>query len=138
MDTLFLDANVLFSAAYRKDAGVRRLWDLPGVKLVTSAYASEEARRNLKRPEQRADLEELLRSINVLGTTVGSEEHPVFEAVSLPEKDRPILLAAIDARATYLITGGLAHFGPYYGREIESVPILPPAWYLRGFAGSKG
>jgi predicted nucleic acid-binding protein len=138
VDTLFLDANVLFSAAYRKDAGVRRLWNLPGVKLVTSAYVSEEARRNLKKSEQRTDLEGLLRSMNVLGTTVEAEKHPVFEAVGLPEKDRPILLAAIDARATHLITGDFAHFGPYYGQEIEGVLILPPARYLRGFTGSKG
>jgi uncharacterized protein len=28
VDRVFLDANVLFSAAYRKDAGLQRLWRL--------------------------------------------------------------------------------------------------------------
>lgn len=51
MDRLFLDANILFSAAYRPDAGLRRLWEVPNVELVTSAYAGEEARRNLDLPE---------------------------------------------------------------------------------------
>ncbi len=35
MDRLFLDANVLFSAAYRDDSGLQRLWDLSDVELVT-------------------------------------------------------------------------------------------------------
>ena len=50
MDSSFLDANVLFSAAYRSDAGLRKLWRLPGVRIVSSAYAVEEARRNLSQP----------------------------------------------------------------------------------------
>ncbi len=52
MDRLFLDANVLFSAAYREDAGLVELWKLEDVELVTSAYAFEEARRNLTDDEQ--------------------------------------------------------------------------------------
>ena len=43
MDVVFLDANVLFSAAYRSEAGLQRLWDLKGVELVSSMYAVEEA-----------------------------------------------------------------------------------------------
>ena len=42
-----MDANILFSAAYRSDAGLKRLWKLPGARLITSAYAVEEARRNM-------------------------------------------------------------------------------------------
>lgn len=52
MDVLFLDANVLFSAAYRDDAQIARLWDLDDVELITSHYAADEARRNLTRPHQ--------------------------------------------------------------------------------------
>lgn len=47
MDRVFLDANVLYSAAYSRDAGLQRLWKLPQVELLTSAYAVGEARRNL-------------------------------------------------------------------------------------------
>ena len=47
MDRLFLDANVLFSAAYRPNAGLLRLWRLPDVVLCTGRYALEEARTNL-------------------------------------------------------------------------------------------
>jgi hypothetical protein len=53
MDRLFLDANVLSSAAYRSDAGLRRLWSLDNVELCTSGYALEEARVNLSEETQR-------------------------------------------------------------------------------------
>jgi hypothetical protein len=51
--------------------------------------------------------------------------------LSLPEKDAPIFLAAVAARATHLLTGDLRHFGPYFGRTIGGILILPPATYLR-------
>jgi hypothetical protein len=51
--------------------------------------------------------------------------------ISLPEKDVPILLAAIEARATHLLTGDVRHFGPYFGKRIEGIMILVPGEYLR-------
>jgi uncharacterized protein len=90
-----LDANVLFSAAYRRDAGLRRLWTLSGVRLITSVYAAEEARRNLSNPGQRSDLlEELLGSVEVVPTTSPSDP-PLLSALELPAKDQPTVLAAI-------------------------------------------
>ena len=50
--------------------------------------------------------------------------------ISLPEKDIPILLSAIQARATQLLTGDLRHFGRYFGRNRAGVLIMPPAAYL--------
>jgi predicted nucleic acid-binding protein len=135
VDLIFLDANVLFSAAYRPDAGLRRLWRLPGVRLITSVYAAEEARRNLEHPGQREDLEELLGSVEVITTAVSIMDHPLFSTIKLPDKDQPILLAAISAGATHLLTGDFQHFGPYYGEKIEGVIILPPGAYLSLRAG---
>jgi predicted nucleic acid-binding protein len=129
VDLVFLDANVLFSAAYRPDAGLRRLWSLPGVRKITSAYAAEEARRNLSQPKQREDLEKLLASVEVIATTA-STDHLIFSTIELPDKDQPVLLAAIGAGATHLLTGDFRHFGPYYGERIEGVLILSPRDYL--------
>jgi len=129
VNLVFLDANVLFSAAYRADAGLRRLWGLGETQLITSAYAVEEARRNLKLDEQRDRLEELLATVNVIAPLPGAR--PLPSHVQLPEKDRPILMAAIEAQATYLLTGDVKDFGAYYGQTIEGVMILPPAEYLR-------
>jgi hypothetical protein len=57
-----------------------------------------------------------------------SRHAPEFE---LPESDRPILLAAIGARATHLLTGDVKDFGRYYGQTLEGVLILPPAMYVQ-------
>jgi predicted nucleic acid-binding protein len=134
VDLLFLDANILFSAAYRPDAGLRRLWRLPGVRLLTSVYAAEEAHRNLGHTGQREDLEELLGSVEVITTAVPTD-HPLFSTIKLPDKDQPILLAAISAGATHLLTGDFQHFGPYYGERIEGVIVLPPRAYLSSRTG---
>jgi predicted nucleic acid-binding protein len=130
MALLFLDANILFSAAYRPDAGLRRLWRLPEVGMITSVYAAEEARRNLSHPRQREDLEELLESVEVVSTAAPITNRPIFSTVKLPDKDLPILLAAISVGATHLLTGDFRHFGPYYGERIEGILILPPGSYL--------
>ena len=129
MDVVFLNANVLFSAAYRPKAGLRRLWDLETAELISSSYAVEEARRNLSEPAQLKRLEGLLRSMRIV------PEHPDagdLQRTGLPDKDLPILAAAVGARATHLLTGDVTHFGPLLGRSITGVRVLTPAGYLRG------
>ena len=134
MDRLFLDANVLYSAAESPTSRFRVFWDMGDVELVTSVYAQEEARRNLDTDTLRDRLANLAEGLTVI------EDIPAESLVSLPlnlpEKDRPILLAAIQAKATHLLTGDKKHFGPYYGQTIEGVLILPPAEYLRTRSGS--
>ena len=66
MDRLFLDANVLFAAAWRARAALERLWGLDGVELLSSGYAAEEARRNLETPAQRGRLTHLLRRVRLV------------------------------------------------------------------------
>jgi len=61
MDRLFLDANILFSAAYRAKAGLLVFWKLKSVVLCSSRYAVEEARINLDEEAQRRRLDELSR-----------------------------------------------------------------------------
>lgn len=53
------------------------------------------------------------------------------QEIELPAKDRPIFLSAVTARATHLLTGDRAHFGPYFGLTIAGVRIERPADYLR-------
>jgi predicted nucleic acid-binding protein len=126
VDRVFLDANVLFSAAYRSDARVRDLWDLDDAKLVTSSYAVEEARRNLDRPEQREELEKLIERMEVV--TSSPPERRL--RIALPQKDLPILVGAIESKSSFLITGDVTHFGRYFGKRIEGVMILSPSDYL--------
>jgi predicted nucleic acid-binding protein len=126
VDRLFLDANVLFSAAYRPDAGIARLWKLKNVVLLTSAYAAEEARVNLAEEDQRRRLQELLARVRIVTRLARLPPSAI-----LPAKDQPILQAALDARATHLLTGDKQHFGQYFGRRIGGILVLPPAEYFR-------
>src|SRR5215813_13907560 len=127
MDRLFLDANVLFSAAYRSKAGLLQLWKLKDVVLCTSHYAAEGARLNLSDHVQRHRLAKLLLAVQFCDAW----ERELPRGISLPEKDAPILLAAIEVRATHLLTGDVRHFGPYFGKTIEGVLIMLPGEYLR-------
>lgn len=127
MDRLFLDANVLFSAAYRVNAGLLLLWRLKDVTLCTSRYALEEATINLSDESQRQRLARLSTKLEIFDAV----EQELPAKILLPEKDVPILLAAIRARATHLVTGDLRHFGPYFGRKIAGILILAPGDYLR-------
>jgi predicted nucleic acid-binding protein len=127
MDRLFLDANILFSAAYRPDAGLLWLWKVRASVLCSSRCAFEEAKVNLTEGHQKQRLARLAQ--NVQWFDAAPRQLP--GSVSLPEKDRPILLAAIEARATHLITGDVRHFGPYFGKRIEGILIVTPAQYLK-------
>ncbi len=127
MRRAFLDANVLFSAAYREKAGLTRLWNLPGTELVTSAYAAEEARRNLASPDQRARLEDLLARTRI----VAESDAPMPAGVRLPDKDHPILKAATAAETTHLITGDFTDLDRYFGRRIGGIQVVTPAAFIR-------
>jgi uncharacterized protein len=129
---LFLDANVLFTAAHNPsgkaaliiELGAKGAWEV-----VTSSLATEEASRNLERkfPSAVSRLDSLLRSIGKVSTASGGKAW-----ASLPEKDRLILLAATDCRATHLLTGGLAHFGPLLNRPdpTSGVVVHTPSDFL--------
>ena len=136
MDVVFLDANVLFSAAYRSEAGLHRLWDLKGVELVSSAYAVEEAARNLPSSEKHRRLDRFLRKTRIVSEPSATDyERGDVAKSGLPPKDIPILAAAIGARATHLLTGDVTHFGHLFGKKVGNVTILAPNQYLRGALG---
>jgi hypothetical protein len=127
-DRVFLDANILYSAAYHPLARMRRFWSMSHLTLLTSTYAAGEAHRNLDTEQQQSDLMMLLAAVEVADYTP-AENDPRRASVPLPEKDIPIFLAAIDLGATHLLTGDSKHFGPLYGQRIHGVLILPPVEY---------
>ena len=119
---------MLFSAAYRQGSPLLRLWNLEGVRLLTSAYAVEEAGRNLPSALERRRLEELSSRLSVLAEPTEATSAP--RGICLPAKDLPILQAAILSGATHLVTGDRRHFGALYGKRPRGVLILTPAAYL--------
>ena len=129
MDRLFLDACVVFSAAYTPSSPLRRLWALRDARLLASALVIEEARRNLAvlRPERLTAFGRLSAMLEIVGATVTKVPS---EVQRLPDKDRPVLLAALAGRATHLLTVDKKHFGFLFGKTVEQVLILSPGEYL--------
>ena len=127
---IFLEANVLFSAAH-SDGAVRRLLYLlhaDGHTLVADAYVAVEAQRNLAAKggaDALAYLEALLSRIEVNGVVAQATLTPVADW--LPAKDRPVLHAAIACRCQALVTGDSTHFGAGYGKSFDGVTIYAPA-----------
>jgi hypothetical protein len=71
-------------------------------------------------------------SLEALTVTGGPSPGLVLpEGIDLPEKDSPILLAAIEAGATHLLTGDKKHFGKYFGQKVGGVLVLRPRDYLQ-------
>lgn len=128
---LFLDANILFSAAHRDEGRSQDLIVLARAGLcnpLTSAHALEEARRNLKLKSSGFEhrLKKVLAQISVVA------EAPTAlvawaQAQGLPPKDAPILAAAIHAQADLLVTGDRRDFGHLFGRVLRGTRVVTPA-----------
>lgn len=127
---LFLDANVLFTAAYSPDGRARGLFELADAghcSLFTSAYALDEARRNLARKAQ-AKLPEMERLLPLLSVVPepAPEKAAWAQGLPLPMKDAPIMAAAVACAADILVTGDRQDFGHLFGKNVEGVRVLSP------------
>lgn len=121
---VFLDANILFSAASSDSAmaAFLRLIEKEHA-LFSSTYAIAEAAKNIqaKRPHLADSLDALLNKVSMC-------PHAVLDAdISLAEKDRPILASAIAGKCDTLVTGDKRDFGHLFGKTIQGVRILSPA-----------
>ena len=124
---VFLDANILFSAA-RTDGAVRKLiirLHESEHQLVADAHVWEEARRNLIARYQSA-----LPALDALTATLkifplrGGDQGP--ERLPIDAKHKPVLAAAISLRCQALITGDRTHFGHLFGTAVHGVTIHSP------------
>lgn len=133
MIRVFLDANILFSAAWSEESGIGKLWERQGIQLVTSPYALMEAVRNiqLKKPAAAPRLSALAGKVEVSSLTA-----LLNSGHGLPEKDLPILEAAIGSGCTTLLTGDVTHFGHLIGTEVEGTRILTVSMFLTSGTGS--
>jgi len=120
---IFLDANILFSAAQpqsRMAAFLEVIFDKE--ECLTNPYAVDEARRNLalKFPGGLKSLERLAKRCEMVSRLAADL------AVDLPLKDKPILGGAIAGQATHLLTGDERDFGKYWGKTVQGVKIVSP------------
>jgi hypothetical protein len=125
---IFLDANILFSAA-KTNGAVRRLLDRPlaaGHECWADDYVIAEARRNLgsKGPEALSAFEAMLPGLRI-AQGQALERWPETLAW-LPEKDRPVLAAAMRLKCQALVTGDRTHFGAGFGKIFSGVTLHSP------------
>ena len=130
MDRVFLDANVLVSAALKPDSRIASLWDRADVRLLASPHVLSEARRNVTAPDAAARLERPIAALVVLPAEPA--DFAIDGDPGLPPKDRPVLLGAVTSGADVLLTGDITHFGGCLGTTVNGVRIMLPAAYLRG------
>ena len=130
MIRVFLDANILFSAAFREASGLMLLWSKKGVHLVTSSYALREAERNitLKRPIASDRLRVLISQVEVTNVL-----NPMDNDYGLPPKDQPILAAALASGCAALLTGDIADFGHLMGQSIQGTQVMTVSMFLTGY-----
>jgi uncharacterized protein len=125
---VFLDANILFSAA-KSDGAVRELLRLlldSGHECWGDDYVVIEARRNLtaKAPDALIAFEALLKRLHISPAQVPGPELKLVNW--LPEKNRTALAAAMRFRCDALVTGDRTHFSPGYGKLFSGVTIYSP------------
>ena len=133
---VFLDTNVLFTAAYSPDGLSALLFELGAagrITLLTSPLAIVEAERNLeaKRPAAPPTLRRSLTAVRLVGEPAPAD----VERLTPPElssKDRPLLAAAIAAHATHFVTGDVADFGRWMDRHARlPLRVMTPRQFLR-------
>ena len=128
---LFLDANVIFSAAHREEGRSQDLVALARAgqcELLASKHAIEEARRNLELKS--AGFERRLAKTLAQVTIVAEAPAALVEwarAQGLPLKDAPILAAAVSAKADLLVTGDSRDFGHLFGQVLRGTRVITPA-----------
>ena len=125
---LFLDANVLFSAAYFTEGNARASIGAAvehRLGMAVSAHVLGEARRNLgaRAPQALPALaatEELTRLV----PSGAPATEAAVRALGIVPKDAPVLAAAIDCAADVFVTGDVRHFGHLYGQTGLCVRVL--------------
>jgi predicted nucleic acid-binding protein len=120
---IFLDANILFTAAYSPEGLSSLLFDLRRRKilaLLTSEHALEEARVNLQIKKSSA-IDHLSSMTGLLELVHAPAASPV--SLELPEDDLLIFAAAVAGSATHLLTGDSKHFGRYFNKPNKTAGI---------------
>ncbi len=114
---VFLDANILFSAALGGPsfALVWALAKVGKIVLVTSRYCVGEAHSNLqrKRPQAVSKWPAVMKNVSEVPE---APERFEWSRGLVPEKDVAVLSAAVGCMADVLLTGDVADFGPLMKR----------------------
>jgi len=139
----FLDASVLFAAAYSETGASREIIRQAirgGIGLVTSQLVLEEARRNLqaKAPEVVSYFDRLCEAIGF--EMVRPTKREVKEAMKYTvPKDAPIIAAAKRAQVDFLVSLDRRHFvGQSHIAQRSGLRIVLPNELLEALSSKEG
>ena len=130
---VFLDSNIVFSAAYSVKEKSRsyiffELQDLNIIEIYISNLVKFESIHNIKikKPEKLDFLNELLSKADII------EDLDVYYEFTktLPENDRIILSSAVYHNIDFFITGNTKDFLTFYNKKLKNTLILTPKDFL--------
>jgi len=140
MIRVFLDASVLFAAAYSATGASREIIRLSirgKIRLAVSRFVLEEVRRNLRKkvPESVGDLDRFLSTLDFKMVRPTRYEVELAMEYTAP-KDAPIVAAARKAKVDYLVSLDRQHIvGVPEVKEQSKLNIVLPAELLEEMRG---
>lgn len=140
MIKVFIDANVLFSAARSRAGGsayIFKLAEKGRLKLFSARLALKEAERNLvekKDEETLLMLYDLLERISVQLVDADKAIAKKKYAGVFGAKDAPIFASAVASKAEFLITLDKKHFlHPKIAKENLPIKIVSPGQFIEKY-----
>jgi len=135
---VFLDSNVVISGLFSDRGAPRVILDLMSLGLpvlggITGEYNLLEIERNLKKkmPEVLHRYREVFPLLNLEITPRPSWSEIQFLKGHTAEKDLPVLVSAINAKADFLVTGDIKDFGKAMRRGNYPCRIVTPSEFLQ-------
>lgn len=129
---LFLDTSVLLAAS-GSAKGASRFLIIEGTslgwELISSEYCAEETRRNLPkigRAAATAWTKQIKPQVHFVSASLALDKPLVFPKA----KDRPVVIAALEVEADWLLTLDEADFHRKLGRKVYGVNIATPGEFL--------
>lgn len=115
MKTVFLDANILFSASLGHTHMHGYFKNLANkATLLTSDQVYGEVERNLRKkyPQSFGELAKVMERVSLVADAGNMHVYSM-----IAEKDRHVIAAAVLAKADYLLTGDVKDFGAFLARS---------------------
>ena len=138
MIRVFLDANIYFAGVLSKEGASSAVLELGcrgKIALVASRLVLREADRNLRKKSSLRVLKSFHRFLqDTKIEVVPPPDEETFETYAelLHPKDLPVLVAAIESHADYLVTLDKKHFFlPALLSKLKKTKIITPADFLR-------
>ncbi len=124
MSSVFLDANILFSASltHTNMHGYFRAL-VHKAELITSERVYGGVERNIlkKYPQNITELVRVMEQVSLV-----ADAYNEAEFVMIHQKDRHVIAAAVKAKADYLLTGDVKDFGEFFGKKLGGVKVMSP------------